>query len=166
MAILVRTSLVEVVALSCYSRAGRPGAEGRPLGAVEKPRSVDRPPAGQARRDPEDEPAAVSRLPAQGAAAGDLPAAATDAIALLDRWIAWARRCRLAPFVRLARTLTAHWNGIAAAVLYGLSNARIEAANTRIRLIARRAFGFHTPDALIALAQLTLGGYCPPLPGR
>ncbi len=93
-----------------------------------------------------------------------LPAA--DAIALLDRWIAWVRRCRLAPFVRLARTLTAHWNAIAAAVLYGLSNARIEAANTRIRLIARRAFGFHTPDALIALAQLTLGGYCPPLPGR
>jgi transposase len=93
-----------------------------------------------------------------------LPAA--DAIALLDRWIAWARRCRLAPFVRLARTLTEHWTGIAAAVLYGLSNARIEAANTRIRLIARRGFGFHSPDALIALAKLTLGGYCPPLPGR
>jgi transposase len=93
-----------------------------------------------------------------------LPAA--DAIALLDRWIAWARRCRLAPFVRLAKTLTEHWNGIAAAVLYRLSNARIEAANTRIRLIARRAFGFHSPDALIALARLTLDGHRPPLPGR
>jgi transposase len=32
-----------------------------------------------------------------------------DAIALLDRWIAWARRCRLAPFVRLAKTLTERW---------------------------------------------------------
>ena len=93
-----------------------------------------------------------------------LPAA--DAIALLDRWIAWARRCRLAPFVRLAKTLTDHWTGIAAALLHELSNARIEAANTRIRLITRRAFGFHSPDALIALAKLTLGGYCPPLPGR
>lgn len=91
---------------------------------------------------------------------------AADAIALLDRWIAWARRCRLAPFVRLAKTLTEHWTGIAATLLYELSNARIEAANTRIRLIARRAFGFHSPDALIALAKLTLGGYCPPLPGR
>ncbi|MGI8593244.1 MAG: hypothetical protein ACR2ML_02575, partial [Solirubrobacteraceae bacterium] len=39
-------------------------------------------------------------------------------------------------------------------------------ANTRIRLITRRAFGFHSPDALIALAMLTLGGLCPPLPGR
>lgn len=93
-----------------------------------------------------------------------LPAA--DAIALLDRWIAWARRCRLAPFVRLAKTLTEHWTGVAASLLHGLSNARTEAANTRIRLIARRAFGFHSPDALIALARLTLGGYCPPLPGR
>jgi transposase len=93
-----------------------------------------------------------------------LPAA--DAIALLDRWIAWARRCRLAPFVRLARILTERWTGVAASLVYGLSNARIEAANTRIRLIARRAFGFHSPDALIALARLTLGGYCPPLPGR
>jgi transposase len=91
---------------------------------------------------------------------------AADAIALLDRWITWARRCRLAPFVRLAKTLTEHWTGIAAALLYELSNARIEAANTRIRLIARRAFGFHSPEALIALAKLTLGGYCPPLPGR
>ncbi len=93
-----------------------------------------------------------------------LPAA--DAIALLDRWIAWARRCRLAPFVRLAKTLTEHWTGVAASLLHGLSNARTEAANTRIRLIARRAFGFHSPDALIALARLTLGGHCPPLPGR
>ncbi len=91
---------------------------------------------------------------------------APDAIALLDRWIAWGRRSRLAPFVRLANTLTEHWTAIAAALLHGLSNAPIEAANTRIRLIARRAFGLHTPDALIALAKLTLGGYCPHLPSR
>ncbi|MDZ4655645.1 MAG: hypothetical protein U1F44_07210, partial [Coriobacteriia bacterium] len=35
-----------------------------------------------------------------------------------------------------------------------------------IRLIQRRAYGFHDPFALIALAQLTLSGLCPPLPGR
>jgi transposase len=38
--------------------------------------------------------------------------------------------------------------------------------NTRIRLIARRAFGFHGPEALIALAKLGLSGLCPSLPGR
>jgi len=46
------------------------------------------------------------------------------------------------------------------------SNARVEAINTQIRLITRRAYGFHSPAALIALAMLTLGGLCPPLPGR
>jgi len=53
-----------------------------------------------------------------------------------------------------------------AAIRHGLSNARLEAINTQIRLIARRAFSFHSPQALISLAMLKLGGLCPPLPGR
>jgi transposase len=88
------------------------------------------------------------------------------ASALLDAWLAWARRSRLEPFVKLARTITEQRAGIYAAIENGLSNARVEAINTQIRLITRRAFGFHTPNALIALAMLTLGGLCPPLPGR
>lgn len=89
-----------------------------------------------------------------------------DAMAMLRRWLSWARRCRLRPFVRLARTITEHLAGIGAAIAHRLSNARIEAANTRIRLITRVAFGFRSTDALIAMAMLVLGGYCPPLPGR
>jgi transposase len=88
------------------------------------------------------------------------------ASALLDAWLGWARRCRLQPFVKLARTITDQRAGIEAAIDNRLSNARVEAINTNIRLITRRAFGFHSPDALIALAMLTLGGLCPPLPGR
>lgn len=88
------------------------------------------------------------------------------AIALLDRWLAWARRCRLQPFTRLARTITEQRTGILAAIQHGLSNARVEAINTQIRLITRRAFGFHSPQALIALAMLSLADLCPPLPGR
>jgi transposase len=86
--------------------------------------------------------------------------------ALLDAWLRWARRSRLEPFRKLARTITEQRPGIEAAIEHGLSNARVEAINTNIRLITRRAFGFHSPDALIALAMLTLGGLCPPLPGR
>lgn len=89
---------------------------------------------------------------------------AKQAIEMLDEWIAWARRCRLAPFVKLARTITAQRAGIIAAIEHGLSNARVEAINTQIRLITRRAFGFHSPDALIALAMLSLADICPPLP--
>jgi len=72
-----------------------------------------------------------------------LPAEA--AIRLLDEWIAWARRCRLVSFVKLARTITAQRAGIIAAIEHGLSNARVEQVNTQIRLITRRAFGFHSP---------------------
>ncbi len=86
------------------------------------------------------------------------------AIALLDGWIAWARRCRLPSFRKLAKTIVAQRAGIKAAIEHGLSNARVEAINTQIRLITRRAFGFHSADALIALAMLTLAGLCPPLP--
>jgi transposase len=83
---------------------------------------------------------------------------------LLDGWLRWARRCRLTPFVKLARTITQQRDGILAAICHGLSNARIEQINTQIRLIARRAFGFHSPQALIALAMLKLADLCPPLP--
>jgi len=91
-----------------------------------------------------------------------LPAPA--AIALLDGWIEWARRCRLKPFGKLAKTITDQRAGIVAAIEHGLSNARVEAINTQIRLITRRAFGFHSPHALIALAMLSLADLCPPLP--
>lgn len=87
-------------------------------------------------------------------------------IALLDRWLIWARRCRIPSFVKLARSITEHRAGIDAALTHGLSNARVESVNTKLRLLTRIAFGFRSPDALIALAMLDLGGLCPPLPGR
>jgi transposase len=88
------------------------------------------------------------------------------ATVLLEAWLAWARRCRIPAFVKLAKAITEHRAGIQAALVHGLSNARVEAVNTKIRLITRRSFGFHSPEAVIALAMLSLGGLCPPLPGR
>jgi transposase len=84
----------------------------------------------------------------------------------LDAWLAWARRCRIPSFVKLAKTIKEHYQGIVATLTHRLSNARIEATNTTLRLICRRAYGFHSADALIALAMLTLGGLRPSLPGR
>ncbi len=90
----------------------------------------------------------------------------TEAEQLLNGWLSWARRCRLPAFCKLARTIKAQREGILAAVRLGLSNARVEQINTQIRLITRRAFGFHSAHALIALAMLTLSGLCPSLPAR
>jgi transposase len=87
-------------------------------------------------------------------------------IALLGKWLAWASRCRIPAFVELARTIRKHRGAIEAALTYGLSNARVESVNTKIRLLQRVAFGYRDPEALIAMAMLDLGGCCPPLPGR
>ena len=89
-----------------------------------------------------------------------------EAVPLLEAWLVWARRCRIASFVKLAKTITLNKAGITATLTHRLSNARIEAINTTLRLICRRAYGFHSAEALIALAMLTVGGLRPPLPGR
>jgi len=84
----------------------------------------------------------------------------------LDAWITWARRCRIPAFVELQRRITKHRVTIDAALDHGLSQGLIESTNTKIRLLTRIAFGFRSPQALIALALLALGGHRPDLPGR
>ena len=91
---------------------------------------------------------------------------AQDGLELLEAWLKWARRSRLEPFRKLARRITQQRPRVEAAFTKNLSNARVEQINTQIRLIIRRGFGYHSPDAVIALAMLSLGGLCPPLPGR
>jgi transposase len=91
---------------------------------------------------------------------------AERALALLEAWLKWARRCRLQPFVKLARRITEQRHRVEAAITNKLSNAAVEQINTQIRLITRRGFGYHSPWAVIALAMLSLAGLCPPLPGR
>jgi transposase len=82
----------------------------------------------------------------------------------LDAWLAWAARSRLKPFVRLARTLREHRDGILAAIRLSLSNGRLEGLNSKIRLISHRAFGFHSADPLIALVYLCCAGVTIDLP--
>jgi transposase len=89
-----------------------------------------------------------------------------EAVEALDRWISWARRCRIPSFVKLQKSIVKHRARILAAIEHNLSNGLIESTNTKIRLITRIAFGFKSPEALIALALLSLGGYRPVLPGR
>ena len=90
-----------------------------------------------------------------------------ERVELLDEWLAWASRSRLASFVDLARRIRVHFRpDIIHTLIYRLNNGRIESVNTKIRLITRIAFGFKSVHALIALVRLHLGGYSTPLPGR
>ncbi len=83
----------------------------------------------------------------------------------LDAWLAWASRSKLKPFVKLARTVRRHREGILSAIRLGLSNGRLEGLNSRIRLISHRSFGFHSAAPLVALVHLCCGGLVvmPPL---
>ena len=85
---------------------------------------------------------------------------------LLAGWIAWARRSQLPGFIALAKTLKRFQQLIWNTLIHSMSNAQSEATNTHLRALTRRAYGFHSPEALIAMAMLTRGGLCPPLPGR
>jgi len=82
----------------------------------------------------------------------------------LDAWLRWASRSQLKPFVRLARTLREHRDGILAAIRLGLSNGRLEGLNSKIRLISHRSYGFHSAEALIALVYLCCAGIVIELP--
>lgn len=86
------------------------------------------------------------------------PGLSVDAVAeLIDRLLARLSRSRLKAFVRLGRTIRKHRDGILAARRLGLSNARAEALNNKVKLIVRRAYGFHSARAALALVHLTCG---------
>jgi transposase len=84
----------------------------------------------------------------------------------LDAWLSWASRSKLTPFVKLARTIRKHKAGVLAAVELGLSNARLEGLNSKIRLLSHRAYGFATANALIATIYLCCAGIKIDLPHR
>jgi transposase len=85
---------------------------------------------------------------------------------LLAGVIAWASRSRIPEMVDLARKLRRFHDLIGNTLDTGVTSALAENTNTHISVLARRAYGFHSPEALIAMIELTRGGLCPPLPGR
>jgi transposase len=76
----------------------------------------------------------------------------------LREWISWATHSGIAPFARVARTVSAHFDGILAYVASGLSNGRSEGINGKARTITRRSFGFHSPWSLIGMLFLCCAG--------
>jgi len=88
------------------------------------------------------------------------------AIVELDRWLGWAQRCRIKDFVELGKKIKRHKVAIIATIIHGLSNARIEAVNNKIKVTIRMGYGFRNIDNLIALVRLKCGDYDVVLPGR
>ena len=89
-----------------------------------------------------------------------------EAPALLEEWLSWAARSRLAPFVKLGRTIRKHAAGILAYLDTRMTNGPVEGINNKLRVIARRAYGFHSAGALTSMLFQCCGGIelAPPLP--
>ena len=91
--------------------------------------------------------------------------------AALDKWRRRAWSCRIEQFVELQRKIRRHKNAIIATITNGISNARIEATNNKIKLSVRMAYGFlaygfRNIDNLISMIMLRCGGLNIGLPGR
>ena len=80
-----------------------------------------------------------------------------DVEILIDRLLSRLARSRLEPFIRLGKTIRRHRDGILAAIRLGINQGRTEALNNKVRLITRRAYGFHSAKAALALVLLTCG---------
>lgn len=80
-----------------------------------------------------------------------------DVTVLIDRLLSRLARSRLEPFIKLGKTIRKHRDGILAAIRLGINQGRTEALNNKVRLITRRAYGFHTAQAALALVMLTCG---------
>jgi transposase len=76
----------------------------------------------------------------------------------LQDWTSWAAHSRLAPLKKLATTIRDHIEGILAFIATGLTNATIEGINGKIRVITRRAYGFHSATSLISFIFLCCTG--------
>ena len=82
----------------------------------------------------------------------------------LDEWLRYASRSKLAPFVKLARTIRHYRASIEATIEWRLTNGIAESNNASIGRLRTNACGFHTAEAFIAMIMLDRAGIAPGLP--
>ena len=89
-----------------------------------------------------------------------------EAEATLKRWLWWASHSRIPAFKELYRKIKRHKGHILNAIRLGMSNARIEATNNKIKLIIRKAYGFRNIQNMLDMVYLVCSDLRIPLPNR
>jgi transposase len=74
----------------------------------------------------------------------------------LDKWLSWARRCRLEPFTKLAKTIKERIEAVVRGMTDNRSNAYVEAMNGLLQQAKRAARGYRTATNFIAIAYLRM----------
>jgi transposase len=82
----------------------------------------------------------------------------------LDDCVSYASRSKLAPFVKLARTIRHYRESIEATLEWKLTNGISESNNAAIGRIRSAARGFHDPKSFITMIMLDRAGIAPSLP--
>ena len=79
-----------------------------------------------------------------------------EAASELEHWLWWASHSRIPAIHGLYAKVKRHKEHILNAIRLGLSNARIEAANNKIKLIIRKAYGFRNIDNLLDILSFAI----------
>lgn len=87
--------------------------------------------------------------------AGDLNT--NEVMNMIHQWCDTATMSGHGPFMKAAATIHGHSQGIYEAVTRKLSNGKHEGLNNKIRTMTRRSYGFHSPEAALALIMLACG---------
>lgn len=91
---------------------------------------------------------------------------ADEAAGLLDSWLASACRSGTKAIRELSKKVRRHRDAILRAVGLGVSDARVEAIDNKIKLTVRMGYGFRNIENLIALVMLRCSNLPISLPGR
>lgn len=89
-----------------------------------------------------------------------------EAAAELKRWLWWASHSRIDAFKKLYLKIKRHREHILNTIRLGMSNARIEATNNKIKLIIRKAYGFRNIQNMLDMVYLVCSDLRVPLPNR
>ena len=76
---------------------------------------------------------------------------------VLDRWYSWARRCRLEPMKKVAKTIKKHRDGILRWFDSRIANGLIESINSLIQAAKAKARGYRTTRNLKVITYLIAG---------
>jgi len=91
---------------------------------------------------------------------------ATEAAYLLDSWLKHSSHSMIPRLAEVREKIKRRKDDIISAVALGISNARVEAINNKIKVTIRMGYGFRNTDNLIALVMLRCSDIKPQLPGR